>query len=366
MGKIIFLFLLLFFIKIAYSKSISLDLTNATFSQVLQILSKKYNYNFILDSQILSNKSYYLKVENISLNTLLNYLLKDSPYTYQIINNTIFLYKKKGKVEKLCKIAYTFQYISPEKIKFPKDFKISYLGNNKIYIQLPCTEINKTLTFLRFLDKQEKQFKISIIFFSINNLKSLEKIFNLELEKKPFSLQVDSGFTIKFSSLISLNYILTKLSYLEKLGESKIYSHQNLVLVDGEEGSFSQDFVLDYMYKDEDGNVKIRTYKLPLKLKLKVNSYKDFYKVSISFTKSSLDSLSDSSISYYTNTLKSTFFLYPNQILLIGGFEVKEESQENYKNGFSKVPVLGNLFKNAFSTSSQKKLFILIKVEEIS
>ncbi len=364
---LIFLFIILLFInfKISYAKSISLDLTNVTFQQILQILSNKYNYNFILDTQILSNKSYYIKINNINLETFLKYLLKDSSYTYKINNNTIFIYKK-NKKEKLCKIVYTFQHISPEKLKFPKEFKISYLGNNKVYIKLPCKDVNKTLTFLKFLDKNPRQFKVNVVFFSINNLKSLGKIFNLDVGRKHFNLQIDQGITVGFSSSVSLDYILTKLSYLEKLGKSKIYSSQNLILVDGENGSFSQDFVLDYMYKNIDGNTKLKTYRLPLRLNLKINSYKNAYKVNILFTKSNLDDLSDNYISYYTSTLKSTFFLSPHQTLLIGGFEIKEENQENYKNGLSKIPVLGNLFKNNSSSSLQKKLFILIKIKDFS
>jgi len=356
------IFLLLSFFT--YSKNITLDLTNTTFPEILQILSRKYNINFVLDNNILKNKRYFLKVKNIPLKNLLNILLYDTPYTYTYQGNVVYFFKKENK-KSICNLVYEFKHTSPNSINFPKDLNITKIDGKRVYLKIPCSNIKKILSFLEFLDKKKKQFQVSLIFFSIDNLNALEKAFNITLNKNKLSLSLSSGISFSFSTDMSLDNILAKLSYLQKIGISKIYSQQSFILSEDEEGIFSQDYTLDYFYKDSDGDIKIRTYKLPLKLSLKISSFKNQDKINLKFKKGILNTLSDSYISYHVDNLESNFFIYPNQVLIIGGFEIKEEKNTEYKNAFSKIPLLGDLFKNKKNSLSKKKMYILLKIEEL-
>ncbi len=163
------------------------------------------------------------------------------------------------------------------------------------------------------------------------------------------------------------NNLDLRLTALEQIGKSKILSRPKLVTIDGEAAEISQGFEIPYVVAASAGGTTIPTVQFKqavLRLNVIPRTTIDgniILTLTITQDIPDFKNTISGNVPIQTKAITSKVVVKDGSTVVIGGILEKENfNQQNSVPGVSKLPLIGNLFKNKAERLTNRELLIFI------
>ena len=387
---------IVFVLAIVFSKTcsadvpvISLSVKNATLQEIAAALTKMSGKNIIADTNI--NEPITLHLENVTLPTALDTLTAVRGLTYTEKDGVI-LVTREDLLKKQAAGFYTFSlnYIRAEDIQ--KSLSVILVsgklaadpGGNSLLFNGSPAEARKIKEALQTLDVATQQVTLEAKVLAVE--KSEEKNLGLQwswdtlpqylndrkdIESKSDSKKETAGTShqgrlrlwnrtrASFCYTATLNALITS-------GKAKVLATPSLITVPGKEASiFIGSHIPVVTEKHNNGESTYATEYVDAGIKLTYTPVvsRDGYITSCVHTEVSTPTLVSELKNYRINsrTADTNVRMRNGETLVIGGLISEEEQKQLQRIPFlSKIPLLGALFKNHYSTKSKTEVIMLL------
>ena len=368
-----------------YSR-ISLSVKNAPLKEIAAALAKMSGKNVIADTKI--HEPVTLQLENVSLNTALETLSAVQGLTY-MENDSVILITRDDKLKKLSAGFYTFplNYAKAEDLQKSLSAVLTTgklaadAGSNSLLFNGSPAEARKIKEALQILDKTTQQVTLEakILSISQSDEKNLGIQWNWDTlpqynrenghpsspkdstanggDKGHLRLWHRTAAQFRFSA--TLNALITS-------GKAKVLATPSLITLPGKEASiFIGSHIPVVTEKHNNGESTYSTEYVDAGIKLRYTPIvsRDGYITSAVHTEVSTPTLISELKNYRINsrTADTNVRMRNGETLVIGGLISEEEQKQLQQIPFlSKIPLLGFLFKNHFSSKSKTEVIMLL------
>lgn len=409
--KIIIFALKLSFVFSAFANNqtlISIDVQNISVKNILQILAKKAHKNIILSNDI-NNKTISLHVENMPWEKILAIILKQQNLSLQQSNGVFMIASmqeniKNDSILPLTSVMVIVRYAKATDIAaLIKNQAKSLLSSrgyltadprtNALWIADIDSKITDIKKFIQQIDIPVKQVLIEARIVTIgtqfeqelgarlglNNVASKsddQKTKDVSPAHTQANFSVDLPATSPHAGSMGIsmvtfgqrNLLDLELSALEKTGSGEIISKPRIITADQQPASILSGQAIPYQASTESGATNVAFEKAVLSLTvtpqimpndrllltLKVNQ--DRPGTTLVQGVPEID----------TREIKTQILINNRQTLVLGGiYEKNQQKAVQQIPFFSKIPILGRLFKHDSQENSQQELLIFVTPEII-
>ncbi len=153
-----------------------------------------------------------------------------------------------------------------------------------------------------------------------------------------------------------------KLRAMESQGQGKIVSSPKIVTLDNKKATIKQGLEYPYLERDESGLATVKFKNIDLSLEVTPHvTPDDRISMLISITKNDIGEMISGQQSFTTKEAKTELLINDGDTVVIGGIiKTVKTTGESGLPGFSKIPLLGWLFKTESETSRKEELLIFI------
>lgn len=369
--------------------AISLSVKNATLSEIAAALTKLSGQNVIADTKL--SEPVTLQLNNVSLATALDTLTLTQGLTY-VEKNGVILITREENAKKLAAGFYTFplNYAKAEDIQKTLSAILTSgklaadSGSNSLLFNGSPAETRKIKEALQTLDTATQQVTLEAKILSIE--KSEEKNLGLQWNwdtlpqyiTSPKSRDTDTKATgnsthsshqghlrLTNRSQASFCYTAT-LNALIASGKAKVLATPSLITIPGKQASiFIGSHIPVVTEKHNNGESTYSTEYVDAGIKLTYTPVvsRDGYITSSVHTEVSTPTLISELKNYRINsrTADTNVRMRNGETLVIGGLISEEEQKQLQQIPFlSKIPLLGALFKNHYSSKSKTEVIMLL------
>ena len=367
---------------------LSLSVKNATLQETAAALARMSGRNIITDSKI--KELVTLHLEKVTLSAALDILTTAQGLTY-VEKNGAILITSEDTLKKLSAGFYTFtlNYVKATDIQKSLSAILNTgklaadPGSNSLLFNGSQTEARKIKEALQILDVATQQVTLEAKIFAIE--KSEEKNLGLQWswdtlpqyisERKNSDDREDvknTSGTSHQGHLRLLNHSQASFCYTATLnalitsGKAKVLATPSLITVPGKEASiFIGSHIPVVTEKHNNGESTYSTEYVDAGIKLTYTPVvsRDGYITSSVHTEVSTPTLISELKNYRINsrTADTNVRMRNGETLVIGGLISEEEQKQLQQIPFlSKIPLLGALFKNHFSSKSKTEVIMLL------
>lgn len=228
-------------------RKINMDANNVPIVEILKAVSTEANMNYFLYSDIKGNAN--IHVENVNINEFLNFIFKNTDYTFQNIGNLYVIGDRKLEGLRTTKIIQ-LQYRSIETILelIPADLKKNvelkeFKELNSILLSGSSPQIEELSTFIKEIDKVVPMVTIEVILVDVKKGNSVKTGI-----KAGLSDSSKTGGTF----LPGVDYTLSSKAINDVLGKASSFTSVNL-------GKVTPSFYVGLSALENNQNVNIRS-----------------------------------------------------------------------------------------------------------
>ena len=369
--------------------SISLSVKNASLKEIAAALTKMSGKNIIADTKVYEPVT--LQLENVSLNTALETLAAVQGLTY-VENNNVILITRDDTLKKLSAGFYTFplNYARAEDLQKSLSSVLNTgklsadAGSNSLLFNGSPAEARKIRDALQTLDKTTQQVTLEakILSISQSDEKNLGIQWNWDtLPQYNPNDSSDASDTASPKNASASNHqghlnlwnrtkaqfrFTATLNALITSGKAKVLATPSLITLPGKEASiFIGSHIPVVTEKHNNGESTYSTEYVDAGIKLKYTPIvsHDGYITSVVHTEVSTPTLISELKNYRINsrTADTNVRMRNGETLVIGGLISEEEQKQLQQIPFlSKIPLLGELFKNRYKSKSKTEVVMLL------
>jgi len=364
--------------------TISLSVQNATMEEIAMALAKMSGKNIIADAKIAERVT--LQLENVSLDTALDALTASRNLTYADIGSVILI-TKEDTVKKQSAGFYTFplNYARAEDLQKPLATVLNSgkltaePASNSLLFNGSHSEARKIKEALQTLDIATQLVTLEAKILSIN--KSGEKNLGIQWnwdrlpQYSTGNYDTEAGDKTEDSNQGHLRFwrstraqfrFSALLNALISSGKAKVLATPSMITIPGKEASiFIGSHIPVVTEKHNNGQSSYSTEYVDAGIKLQFRPIvsRDGYITSSVHTEVSTPTLISELKNYRINsrTADTNVRMRNGETLVIGGLISEEEQKQLQQIPFlSKLPLLGALFKNHYSSKNKTEVIMLL------
>ena len=386
---VIVIFLIAFSTICSASPAISLSVKNATLPEIAAALAKMSGQNIVADTRI--NEPITLQLNNVTLSTALDTLAATQGLTYAEANGVILITREEA-AKKQAAGFYTFSlnYVRADDIQKSLSAILNSgklaadSGSNTLLFNGSPAEARRIKEALQIMDVATRQVTLEAKILSIE--KSEKKNLGLQWSWDPLPQYItnrtnnvsesDARNTGSYSSqgghLRLGNHTQASFCYTATLnalftsGKAKVLATPSLITIPGKEASiFIGSHIPVVTEKHSNGESTYSTEYIDAGIKLTYTPVisRDGYITSTVHTEVSMPTLISELKNYRINSRSAdtSVRMRNGETLVIGGLISEEEQKQLQQIPFlSKIPLLGVLFKNHYTSKSKTEVIMLL------
>lgn len=371
------------------SPAISLSVKNATLPEIAAALAKMSGQNIVADTRI--NEPITLQLNNVTLSTALDTLAATQGLTYAEANGVILITREEA-AKKQAAGFYTFSlnYVRADDIQKSLSAILNSgklaadSGSNTLLFNGSPAEARRIKEALQIMDVATRQVTLEAKILSIE--KSEKKNLGLQWSWDPLPQYITNrtnnvsesdarntgscssqGGHLRLGNHTQASFCYTAtLNALITSGKAKVLATPSLITIPGKEASiFIGSHIPVVTEKHSNGESTYSTEYIDAGIKLTYTPVisRDGYITSTVHTEVSMPTLISELKNYRINSRSAdtSVRMRNGETLVIGGLISEEEQKQLQQIPFlSKIPLLGALFKNHYTSKSKTEVIMLL------